>query len=226
MKDACKEIKENAHFKLILSSTLAVGNILNGGTVKGQADGFALDLLPTLSTIKDNNGHTILQWVCSHVKKQDPSFEGLKKQFPQLIKASGFSLGESTKKLLEVKKISSNTDKLVKVIPDEDEFITKSKKKIVEMKKQIESLEKKTDEDVKVYQETAKFFGYTEKDSKYKAPEEFFRMLCIFFDDVEKSMPKPELKKAFKSKNEVGKKLDQQATMNNILSQLKSRAGS
>ena len=59
------------------------------------------------------------------------------------------------------------------------------------------------------------------KRAKYKAPEEFFRMLCAFFDDVEKSMPKPEVKRTFNSKTKGGKKIDQKAVMDNILSQLR-----
>ena len=225
MQDACKEIKENKYFKKILASALTIGNILNGGTVKGQADGFALDLLPKLSSIKDNNNHTVLQWICAHVKKQDETFEGLKKEFPQLIKASGFSIGECTRNLNETKKLVSNVEKNLNIIPGEDEFITKAKGSAKEMRKKIEIVEKQSEENIKVYQATAKYFGYTEKDSKYKAPEEFFRMLVTFFDEVEKSMPKPEVKKVFKSKNQIGQKLDQKATMNSIISQLKSQVG-
>ena len=225
MQDACKEIKENKYFKKILASALTIGNILNGGTVKGQADGFALDLLPKLSSIKDNNNHTVLQWICAHVKKQDETFEGLKKEFPQLIKASGYSIGECTRNLNETKKLVSNVEKNLNIIPGEDEFITKAKESAKEMRRKIEIVEKQSEENIKVYQTTAKYFGYTEKDSKYKAPEEFFRMLVTFFDEVEKSMPKPEVKKVFKSKNQIGQKLDQKATMNSIISQLKSQVG-
>ena len=226
MQDACKEIKDNSYFKKILATALTIGNILNGGTVKGQADGFALDLLPKLSSIKDNNNHTILQWICAHVKKKDETFEGLKKEFPQLIKAAGYSIGECTRNLNETKKLVSNVEKNLNILPGEDEFITKSKEIAKEMRKKVEIVEKKSEENIKVYQTTAKFFGYTEKDSKYKAPEEFFRMLVTFFDEVEKSMPKPEVKKVFKSKNQIGQKLDQKATMNSIISQLKSQVAS
>ena len=226
MQDACKEIKDNSNFKKILATALTIGNILNGGTVKGQADGFALDLLPKLSSIKDNNNHTVLQWICAHVKKQDETFEGLKEEFPQLIKASGYSIGECTRNLNETKKLVSNVEKNLNILPGEDEFITKSKEIAKEMRKKVEIVEKKSEENIKVYQTTAKYFGYTEKDSKYKAPEEFFRMLVTFFDEVEKSMPKPEVKKVFKSKNQIGQKLNQKATMSSIISQLKSQVGS
>ena len=54
MIDACEEIKSNKHFKLILSITLGLGNILNGGSTRGQADGFHLDLIKKLPGIKDS----------------------------------------------------------------------------------------------------------------------------------------------------------------------------
>ena len=54
MVSACDEIKNNKHFKLILSIILGLGNILNGGSNRGQADGFSLDLLNKLPGVKDN----------------------------------------------------------------------------------------------------------------------------------------------------------------------------
>ena len=45
---------------MILSYILTIGNILNGGTAKGQADGFYLEALSKTSTMKDTSGRTIL----------------------------------------------------------------------------------------------------------------------------------------------------------------------
>ena len=38
----------------MLGYTLGIGNVLNGGTPKGQADGFELAVLGKLNSMKDN----------------------------------------------------------------------------------------------------------------------------------------------------------------------------
>ena len=221
MQDACNELKQNKFFKEMLSAILTIGNVLNGGTQKGQADGFSLDVLPKLSSVKDNKGQTVLNWVCHKVKKIDDSFDGLKKYFPQLIKASAYSLSECVKSLNELKRFLTNIQKELKDIETQDNFINEVNNTLNDYNDKIKQIEKLSNDNLKVYQNTAKYFGYTEKDSKYKAPEEFFRMLCAFFDDVERSMPKPEVKRTFNSKTKGGKKIDQKAVMDNILSQLR-----
>ena len=48
----------------MLSVILAVGNILNGGTNKGQADGFDLNVIGKVHTFRSNDGTSILEYVC------------------------------------------------------------------------------------------------------------------------------------------------------------------
>lgn len=49
-----KQIESNPYFLKIVGYTLSIGNILNGGTAKGQADGFDLPVLGKLVSMKDN----------------------------------------------------------------------------------------------------------------------------------------------------------------------------
>jgi len=46
-------------FKAI-GMALAIGNIMNGGTPKGQSDGFELSVLTKLSSTKDNTNKSML----------------------------------------------------------------------------------------------------------------------------------------------------------------------
>lgn len=48
------EIEKNKYFLKIVGMTLSIGNILNGGTPKGRADGFDLPVLGKLVSMKDN----------------------------------------------------------------------------------------------------------------------------------------------------------------------------
>ena len=48
---------------------LEVGNVLNGGTPKGRADGFDMQVVKSgkLKSLKDNKGKTLLQYVCAQL---------------------------------------------------------------------------------------------------------------------------------------------------------------
>lgn len=55
----------------ILGMALAVGNIMNGGTPKGQSDGFELSVLNKLGGTKDNSGKSALAFIMSQLAKDD-----------------------------------------------------------------------------------------------------------------------------------------------------------
>ena len=224
MVSACDEIKTNKHFKLILSIILGLGNILNGGSIRGQADGFSLDLLNKLSGIKDNLGNSALTWICSKANKMDPSFEGFKGQFPQLEKAVQFSLKETNDNLNALKKITIQMESLLKDLSGDDKFKQKSVENLEDFKLKVESFDKKNKKNTEKYQNLLKYYGYKEKDDIYTKNEVFFKMLLQFFKEVDKAMPKLDVKRIMSIQNRVvGKKVDQSALMNNLMSQLKQR---
>ena len=224
LSSACEEIKNNKHFKLILTLILGLGNILNGGSTRGQADGFSLDLLNKLPGIKDNFGNSILTWICSKANKMDPSFEGFKGQFTQLEKAVQYSLKETNDNLKTLKKVASQMEALLKELSGEDKFKKKSEENLENFKLKLESFEKKNNKNTQSYQNLVKFYGYKEKDEIYTKNEVFFKMILTFFKEVDKAMPKLDVKRIISIQNRVvGKKVDQSALMNNLMSQLKQR---
>jgi len=215
MVNACNEIKNNKYFKLILSIILGLGNILNGGSARGQADGFSLDLLNKLPGIKDNLGNSILTWVCSKAHKMDPTFEGFKGQFTELEKAANFSLKETNDSLNALKKIVDQMAQLLKSLTSDDKFKQKSNENYDNFKMKVESFDKKNKKNVETYQSLVKYYGYKEKDNIYTKNEAFFKMLLEFFKEVNKSMPKLDVKRIMSIQNrQVGKKIDQSAMMN------------
>jgi hypothetical protein len=224
MVSACDEIKNNKHFKLILSIILGLGNILNGGSARGQADGFSLDLLNKLPGIKDNLGNSALTWICSKANKMDPSFEGFKGQFPQLEKAFQFSLKETNDNINALKKIVGQMESMMKDLVSDDKFKQKSIENLESFKLKLESFDKKNNKNTEAYQNLVKYYGYKEKDDIYTKNEVFFKMLLEFFKEVNKAMPKLDVKRIMSIQNRVvGKKVDQSALMNNLMSQLKQR---
>lgn len=53
-------IDTNPIFYKVLGLALAVGNIINGGTPKGQSDGFDLPVMDKLNSTKDNSNKSML----------------------------------------------------------------------------------------------------------------------------------------------------------------------
>ena len=223
MKGACEEIKSNQHFKLILSVILGLGNILNGGTNRGQADGFNLDLLKKLPGTKDNNGNSILNWICAKANRIDPSFEGFKGKFPQLEKAAQFSNKETNQNLVELKKMENQIERFLKDLPN-DKFKEKAEENLNNFKEKTKKFNENYDENLKVYKNLIKFFGYKETDDIAEKNEVFFKMLLDFFKEIDKNMPKLDVKKIFDVKNKrMSKKVNQMALMNNLMSKLKQK---
>ena len=224
MVSACDEIKNNKHFKLILSIILGLGNILNGGSNRGQADGFSLDLLNKLPGVKDNLGNSALTWICSKANKMDPSFEGFKGQFTELEKAAQFSLKETNDNLTALKKTTSQMEQLLKDLTGDDKFKQKSEENLENFKLKLESFEKKNEKNTQAYHKLLKYYGYKDSDDIFTKNEVFFKMLLTFFKEVTKAMPKLDVKRILSIQNRVvGKKVDQSALMNNLMSQLKQR---
>ena len=224
MIPACKELKENKHFQEVLSSILSLGNIMNAGTAKGQADGFSLDLLPKLAGIKDNYGNSILKFILNKTYREDPTFEGFKNKFPNLEKAAGYSMNETKKKLDELTSMVNSVESGLNKLNSGDEFCNKANNSLSMAQKKLKELKEKEEENKKEYHETIKFLGYKEKDKYYEENGLFFKMLLNFFKEIDKQMPKLDIKKVSEyQKRDIGKKVDQNALMKNLMSQLKQK---
>ena len=224
MVPACKELKESKHFYKVLLAILSLGNIMNGGTAKGQADGFSLDLLPKLSGIKDSSGQSILTFIGTIVNREDQSFEGFKNKFPNLEKAAGYSMNETKKKLDELISMVNTVEKGLNNLNTGDEFCNKANHSLLEAQKKVKELKKLEEDNKNMYHETIKFFGYKEKDKYYDENGLFFKMLLKFFKEMDKNMPKLDVKKVLDyQKRNKGKKVDQGALMKNLMSQLKQK---
>jgi len=63
MKLLFEFIEKNEIFFKILGTGLAIGNIMNGGTPKGQSDGYEFACLTKFSSTKDNSNKTMLAFI-------------------------------------------------------------------------------------------------------------------------------------------------------------------
>nr|XP_033793945.1 formin-2 isoform X2 [Geotrypetes seraphini] len=68
LKKVCEMLKNGPAVMKVLGLILAFGNYMNGGNrTRGQADGFALDILPKLKDVKSNdNSRSLLSYIVSY----------------------------------------------------------------------------------------------------------------------------------------------------------------
>eukprot|EP01137_Pigoraptor_chileana_P027305 Opistho-2@9725 len=73
LKSACEELASNMAIKRICGYVLAFGNYMNGGTTRGQADGFNVEILSKLRDVKTvDNDSSLLDYIVScYCKKYD-----------------------------------------------------------------------------------------------------------------------------------------------------------
>lgn len=214
IKSGLDEIKASDILKKLFSYILAIGNVLNSGTPKDRADRFNLDVLPKITSIKDTTNKNLLQYVCTLMKKYDENFENVKKNLPKLTEAAKISFSENQTMINKMKKdIKDNTNNLNK-ISVEDEFTKKIKSLIDKYNTDVEKAENNYANILKTAQDMILAYGYEQKESKYKNPEEFLALIDPFLNDVDKFTPKTDTKKKVDRKHEVGKKI-----MENIVSQ-------
>ena len=115
-------------------------------------------------------------------------------------------------------------ESLLKDLSGDDKFKQKSVENLEDFKLKVESFDKKNKKNTEKYQNLLKYYGYKEKDDIYTKNEVFFKNLLTFFKEINKAMPKRDVKSMISIKNRaVGKKVDQSALMNNLMAQLKQK---
>ncbi|MCQ2816105.1 MAG: hypothetical protein MJ252_02455 [archaeon] len=218
-----KEIKNNEILKKFFAYILTVGNILNGGTAKGQADGFNLDVLPKLSSIKDANGKNILTFIINKMKeKEGISFTNFTQSFKHVKGAAQTIFNEIGKNKNIIKRCVEESKKLHDSITLNDEFMALTKKKVDSGLLIIEKIEKQFNNVEKATKEIIKFYGYVEKDDVYKNIEKFFKLINNFISDVDKAIPKEEIKKMYNKTHKAGATV-QDNNMQKLISELKHK---
>ena len=112
--------------------------MLNGGTAKGQADGFDLPVFTKLTSLKDAQGKTLIEYIMAKLKAQDEMFDVKLKTLisktvfkdcdNEYIKGKARELqtmhGNAKAAFEQVKTVSA-TDKYVSQSIDQDIFIAK-----------------------------------------------------------------------------------------------------
>jgi hypothetical protein len=126
----CKFLTENENLKKLLAIILAVGNYLNGGSNRGQADGFQLDILKKLKDIKSNNPKVTLLYYIMQLylekSRKCNSLDGIESPVPDpadLDKSTTIDFEECER---EMKKLFSDIESMNSItsVSKEDAQVT------------------------------------------------------------------------------------------------------
>lgn len=206
---AYEEIKNNPCFRKILGQILAVGNVLNGGSAKGQSDGFDVPVFGKLSSMKDNTGKSLLEYIMLTLKNQE---ETLDAQLKDLIQKTVFkdcdndqlkqkvrelqSMHGTAKANFQQAKVVSATDKYVSMSIDKDLFDEKMGPIIESTEKELVLIIQEQNKVLDTHKSTCDFYDVDAKDEMRDKSETFFKTFGDFFKICEKSLPPPVKKPA------------------------------
>jgi hypothetical protein len=86
---AVNEVKKSPKLKKVLEVVLAVGNYLNGGTQRGQAYGFKLEVLKKLRDTKSaDNQTTLLHYLVQLIDAKEPDAAMFPKEIKHVVAAA------------------------------------------------------------------------------------------------------------------------------------------
>lgn len=222
-------VKNSKTLRKILSYTLTIGNILNGGSNKGQADGFTLDSLTKLVSIKDCNNKSLLQNIAIRLKNEDENFGNIRREFELCEEAVKVPLSETTTGIDKLKAYTKNNVETLKKLEKvaDDNFMKKIKKIVLANEERINKLSSQVEDSKNVAVKTIEFFGYPKSDIKYKKPDDLLVLISDFAKELDKAIPQTEAKKAFKGAQPMGKKITEKNTsLDSVLSGLKQKMAS
>jgi hypothetical protein len=225
-KVSFETIKNSKSLRKVLCYTLAFGNILNGGTTKGQADGFTLDAISKLQTIKDNYGKTLLQVIAIKIKNEDEEFGNIRREFEICENALKIPVNETKGEIDKLIKATNENVQIFNKLNTKDNFMTKMNKILFENLDRITKLNELVVESQLLAQKVIAFFGYPKTDAKFKKPDDFLTLVYDFSKELDKAIPVTEAKKAFKGAQPMGKKItgtEKNAGLDSLLNGLKAK---
>ena len=200
IRSAAKELTKNDVLPKVLGVVLSFGNYMNGGTAKGQADGFQIDLLPKLADTKDvENKTTLLQHVVEFLAEKHPGTLKFPTTVPNVRQAVRLSLeqyGNDVKRLgLRLKESQRMAEGVIKAAkdgdsPGKDEFVKAVPSALADIEEQLEAVTSQFDEVKTDFVACVEFFGMPPGRARDQKTEAFFTIWRNFAVNFEKFLPK------------------------------------
>jgi hypothetical protein len=186
---ACTALQGSVRIERLLAVILYVGNYLNGGTPRGRADGFDIDTLLKIGTLKslrkDSDG-TLLDFIVKQIEQESPG-----------MLSAIFASGMEKEHVHRVKKtkMSDLIDEIWNLLGQADDYLGKwdgdsfpdnRKSELLGRAKQLRDLQ---DEFNVLNEEYARLCIWFQMDSRRLKPtDEFFGIWDTFLEEVARAL--------------------------------------
>ncbi|MBN3320315.1 FMN2 protein, partial [Atractosteus spatula] len=232
LQKVCSSLQSSAGVMKILGLVLAFGNFMNGGNrTRGQADGFALDILPKLNDVKSSDSsRSLLSYIVSYYLRhfdEDAGRESCLFPLPEpqdLFQASQMKFEDFQKELRKLRKdLNACTTETEKVCRDSSEdhlqpFKNKMEEFLSQAKVDLELQETQLTEAHKSFLELTVFFSVKPKmGEKEVSPNTFFSLwheFCTDFKDLWKKENKLILQERLREAEECFRQAKEKASYN------------
>ncbi|XP_072523508.1 formin-2 isoform X2 [Salminus brasiliensis] len=230
LQRVCKVLQSGSGVTRVLGLVLAFGNFMNGGNrTRGQADGFALDILPKLKDVKSSdNTRSLLSYVVAYYLRhfdEDAGRETCVYPLPEpqdLFQASQMKFEDFTKDLLKLRKdlraCTAEVENVCHVSSEEhlQPFKDKMEEFVSQAKHELEAQESQLNDTHKTFLELTAFFSVKAKSGeKEVSPNTFFSVWHEFstdFKDLWKKENKLILQERLKAAEECFRQAKEKAT--------------
>uniref|UniRef100_A0A3B1K0Y0 Formin 2 n=1 Tax=Astyanax mexicanus TaxID=7994 RepID=A0A3B1K0Y0_ASTMX len=230
LQRVCKILQSGSGVTRVLGLVLAFGNFMNGGNrTRGQADGFALDILPKLKDVKSSdNTRSLLSYVVAYYLRhfdEDAGRETCVYPLPEpqdLFQASQMKFEDFTKDLLKLRKdlraCTVEVESVCQISSDENlqPFKDKMEEFVSQAKSELEAQESQLKDTHKTFLELTAFFSVKPKSGeKEVSPNTFFSVWHEFstdFKDLWKKENKLILQERLKAAEECFRQAKEKAT--------------
>ncbi|XP_034950625.1 formin-2 [Chelonus insularis] len=229
LRSTCDYLRTSQSLKKIMALILTLGNYMNGGNrMRGQADGFGLEILGKLKDVKSKApGITLLHYLVRLVLDQEKNYnfdEMLPLPIPEpadIEAASTIDFEEITKELERLEKKLQECDKnyqiVIETCPENstafkekmDTFMNRAKNELTNERENLQEAKARFIAAMYFYQYTPKGTSIEKTD-----PKEFFALwsnFCKDFKDIwkkEQQRLKKERMKAIRKKLEENRKIE------------------
>eukprot|EP00096_Caligus_rogercresseyi_P014124 TRINITY_DN6652_c0_g1_i1.p1 TRINITY_DN6652_c0_g1~~TRINITY_DN6652_c0_g1_i1.p1 ORF type:complete len:846 (-),score=318.97 TRINITY_DN6652_c0_g1_i1:372-2909(-) len=209
IKHICETIVHSNSMKQILSVILACGNYMNGGNLqRGQADGFAIDILPKVKDVKSSKDTSVnlLQYIVRFCIEKYDEHKGTSESKLPVPESSDIEKcalldfdeqrNESTKLKSELDHVHKRSDDVIHISDEKhvEPFREKMTSFLSEASTALSDLDELISECSSKFDNTVKFYKFVPKAGGPAQPKDFFYIWFPFCLDYKNIWKKEQLR--------------------------------
>eukprot|EP00028_Trichosphaerium_sp_Am-I-7-wt_P009750 CAMPEP_0168526838 /NCGR_PEP_ID=MMETSP0405-20121227/12229_1 /TAXON_ID=498012 /ORGANISM="Trichosphaerium sp, Strain Am-I-7 wt" /LENGTH=984 /DNA_ID=CAMNT_0008549803 /DNA_START=13 /DNA_END=2970 /DNA_ORIENTATION=- len=213
LHSACMQVKNSVSLKRMLGAVLTVGNYMNGGTKRGQANGYTLDVLSKLTVTKDLSGKlNIMEYMTRVMLDKYPNIKQMQHELNSVYEASRTSLNDVNVDLRQVQaslKASNTMCQMVTKDKSKGSFSRVMPPFLTEAENTMKYITRKFERYQKEFKSLLLYFGYPPTKIRLIGADMFFGLLWEFTTRITTYVDKIEKlrQQAAKKKRRVGGKI-------------------